>query len=114
MTGGALVLGRAHNNYDYKYELVRNGFLDWERKSTATSANYGVFKGWMDEYKVFSYKPDPESICNLAHGTLVAVGSNAEMAKQASLYPSYMHNRVSTALQLRGQPRVLYRQPKPR
>lgn len=100
MTGGALVLGRAHNHYDYRF--ARDGLLNWKR--TDTPANYAVFKGWMDEYKVFSYKPDFESICNLAHGTLLAVGSNVDMTKQADLYSSYMHNKVSTALQLRGQP----------
>jgi len=99
MTGGALVLGRAHNNYEIRYK--REGFLDWV--PTATPANYRVFKGWMDEYKVFSYKPDLETVCNLAHGTLVAVGTNEEMAKQAALYSEAMHAKVRTSLYLRGK-----------
>jgi hypothetical protein len=100
MTSGALVLGRAHNDYDKRYASWLDQLLG---NSTATPTNYRVFKGWMDEYKVFSYQPDPESICNLAHGTLVAVGSNAQMTGQAALYSVNMHNRVSNALQLRGQ-----------
>jgi hypothetical protein len=101
MTSGALVLGRAHNNYDKRFSSLLNQLSG---QSTATPANYRVFKGWMDEYKVFAYKPDLESICNLAHGTLVAAGTNAEMTQQAGLYSTYMHTKVSTALQLRGQP----------
>ena len=101
MTSGALVLGRAHNHYDQRFASLMDQLLG---KSTATPANYRVFKGWMDEYKVFSYKPDLESICNLAHGTLVAVESNAAMASQAALYSTVMHAKVSTALRLRGQP----------
>lgn len=101
MGAGALVLGRAHHDYDYRY----NNFWDWLLgKSTATAVNYRSFRGWMDEYKVFAWRPDPESICNLANGTLVATGSNAAMASQAALYGSAMHERISNALRLNGQP----------
>ncbi len=101
MKSGALVLGRAHNQYDKRFG---NFFDRLRNRSTATSVSYRVFKGWMDEYKVFAYRPDLESICNLAHGTLVATESNAQLESQAALYSSEMHDRVSTALQLRGQP----------
>jgi len=99
MTGGALVLGRAHNNYETRYK--REGLFNWV--PTTTPANYGVFKGWMDDYKVFAYQPDLETVCNLAHGTLVTTGTNVEMARQAALYSSTMHSKVSTALSLRGK-----------
>lgn len=101
MTGGALVLGRAHNRYDSRYTSW------WDRllgNSTATPVNYAVFRGWMDEYKLFSYQPDLESACNMAHGTLVAAGSNTALNNTTALYPSRMHDKVTTALQLRGQP----------
>lgn len=101
MKSGALVLGRAHNAYDKRYASLMDRLLG---RSTATPVSYGVFKGWMDEYKVFSYRPDLESVCNMAHGTLVATESNAQMDSQAALYSSLMHKRVSNALQLRGQP----------
>jgi hypothetical protein len=101
MTAGALVLGRDHHDYDKRY-------ANWLSRlfgiSTAARVNYRVFHGWMDEYKVFSYQPDPESLCNLAHGTLVAVESNAALAGQAALYPQPMHDRISHALEMRGQP----------
>jgi len=101
MGAGALVLGRGHHDYDARYA----GFWDWLfGRSTATAASYRVFEGWMDEYKVFSYQPDPESACNLAHGTLVAAGSNAALGQLAALYSAPMHARISQALQLRGQP----------
>lgn len=99
MTGGALVLGRPHNSYG-------NSLSSWQAMlglSNGSTTNHRAFKGWMDEYKVYAYKPDLETACNLAHGTLVAVGKNAQMARLASLYPAQMHSRVSTALQLRGQ-----------
>lgn len=101
MTGGALVLGRAHNSYDKRYS---NWLTRLFGISTATSANYGAYKGWMDEYKVFSWQPDPETACNLAHGTLLATGTNPQLAEQAKRYSSAMHGRITTALQLRGQP----------
>lgn len=81
MKGGTLVLGGTAN----------------------TVANQRAFKGWMDDYKVFSYKPDPETICNLAHGTLVVPGSNQNLATQAGLYSADMHGSISKALALRGQ-----------
>lgn len=84
MQGGTLVLGQDSN--------------------AQPSASVTGFKGWMDDYKVFSYKPDPESVCNLAHGTLVAPGTNAQVTQQAGLYSSEMHNRITRALELRGQP----------
>ena len=101
MQSGALVLGRGHHGYDARYASW------WDRlwgNSTAADVDYGVFKGWMDEYKVFAWRPDPESACNLAHGTLVAVGSNAQLASQAALYPAATHDKISQSLQLRGQP----------
>lgn len=101
MTGGALVLGRAENSYDKRYS---NWLTRLFGISTATSANYGAYKGWMDEYKVFSYQPDPESACNLAHGTLLATGTNPQLIEQAKRYSPAMHGLITRALQLRGQP----------
>lgn len=63
-----------------------------------------AFRGWMDDYKVFSYLPDLETACNLAHGTLVAPGSHPELQRQAQQYPPAMHERVSHALQVVGEP----------
>ena len=100
MTGGDLVLGRAHNSYDLRYA---NYWDQISNKPTATPANYGVFKGWMDDYKVFAYQPDLETACNLAHGTLVAPNTNTTMQTLAKLYPQAMHDKVSYELKMRGQ-----------
>lgn len=100
MTGGAMVLGRAHNG-------LSNGAAGLQSIFGFTSGvtkKHQAFRGWMDEYKVYAYKPDLETACNIAHGTLVAVGGNTQMARLASLYPAQMHARVSAALQLRGKP----------
>lgn len=101
MAGGALVLGRDHHSYDVRFASWWDALL---LNSTATDVDYAVFRGWMDEYKVFSYRPDPETVCNLANGTLVAVGSSPAMESIASVYSAPMHDRISTALKLRGQP----------
>lgn len=101
MKGGDLVLGYPHNTYAPRYA----SFKDFLRgKSTATQANYAAFKGWMDEYKVFAYEPDAETICNLAHGTLVGAGSNAAMIEQAKRYPTHMHDQISQVLMQNGKP----------
>lgn len=120
MTPGALVLGRAHNSFDGRN--AADSLLKQISSQTARIGSWlggsaekvsGVllpsqpghlsFKGWMDDYKVFSYRPDFETVCNMAHGTLVAAGRSASVSALAADYPSAMHNKVSNALELRGQ-----------
>lgn len=99
MTGGAMVLGWPYNYVVNSKTSLQSLF----GLSGSATKNHRAFKGWMDEYKVFAYKPDLETACNLAHGTLTAVGKNDRMASLAKLYPAQMHERVSDALRVRGQ-----------
>lgn len=64
------------------------------------------FHGWLDEFKVFAYEPNLESICNFAHGTLVGLGESysSSASDRADLYPQDQHDRISHQLALYGQP----------
>ena len=64
-----------------------------------------AFKGWMDEFKVFAYDPDPESICNFAHGTLVGLPESYDgiWREQAGQYAGQSHQFVSEELKSYGQ-----------
>ena len=66
-----------------------------------------AFKGWMDEFKVFAYEPEPESICNFAHGTLVGLPQdyNGYWRDIANRYQPESHEFVSAELKSYGQPR---------
>ncbi len=58
-------------------------------------------RGWLDEFKVFSYRPDLESVCNHAHGTLMGFEKEEGSPKWfevASRYPQVSHDIVSQAL----------------
>lgn len=55
------------------------------------------FRGWIDEFKVFAYVPDPEVVCNHAHGTLVEVIDDDELLRLGTCYPGWAHQRVADA-----------------
>lgn len=74
--------------------------------SVGSSAKSPIaFKGWIDEFKVFAHEPTLESICNLAHGTLVGLPSNYEgrWRDTADNFPALMHELVSSELASYGQ-----------
>ncbi|MCG8669120.1 MAG: hypothetical protein MI867_06870 [Pseudomonadales bacterium] len=64
------------------------------------------FRGWMDEFKMFAYEPNLESICNFAHGSLVGLPSGYEgyWRNIANQYPSKSHEFVSNELSSYGEP----------
>lgn len=65
-----------------------------------------AFRGWMDEFKVFAYEPNPESICNFAHGSLIGLPADyqGEWRDQANLYSSESHAYVTHQLESYGEP----------
>ena len=65
-----------------------------------------AFRGWMDEFKVFAYQPNPEVVCNFAHGTLVGLPNNytGALASQAGGYGPGSHQYVTDELLEYGQP----------
>lgn len=65
-----------------------------------------AFKGWLDEFKVFAYEPNAESICNFGHGTLVALPDKyqGQWREIATQYPAASHDYVSQELASYGQP----------
>ena len=67
---------------------------------TLTENNMGM-RGWLDEFKVFTYRPDLESVCNHAHGTLMGFEkeqSSPKWFEVASSYPQVSHDIVSQEL----------------
>ncbi|MCC1498158.1 hypothetical protein J1C54_15155 [Alcanivorax sp. 1008] len=63
------------------------------------------FRGWMDEFKVFAWAPNPEVVCNFAHGTLVGLPDSysGSLATQAGRYSAAAHDYVSDELAEYGQ-----------
>ena len=58
-------------------------------------------RGWLDEFKVFAYRPDLESVCNHAHGSLMGLEAKEDSEKWfavASQYLQSSHDIVSQAL----------------
>lgn len=65
-----------------------------------------AFKGWIDEFKVFAYRPTPEAICNAGHGTLMGLPDtyDGEWKALADRYAANAHASVSRFLSAYGQP----------
>ena len=63
-------------------------------------------RGWTDELLVFADRPDLETVCNLAHGTMIgSAGPIAGTWGQVSgAYPSSTHAAISAALTSGGEP----------
>lgn len=64
-----------------------------------------AFKGWLDEFKVFAYQPNPESICNFGHGTLIGLPDSYQglWRERAGQYQADSHQIVSQELASYGQ-----------
>lgn len=64
-----------------------------------------AFKGWMDEFKVFAYRPNPEVICNFGHGTLMGVPENydGDWKPVAERYAGNSHASITRFLSAYGQ-----------
>lgn len=64
-----------------------------------------AFKGWMDEFKVFATEPNPETVCNYGHGTLVGLPADYQGSWRniANLYDAQSHHYVSDELAGYGQ-----------
>jgi hypothetical protein len=58
------------------------------------------FRGWVDELRVVSGGRDPESVCNLAHGTLRGLDAvdNAADFAHAGNYPRTSHEEIRARL----------------
>ena len=72
-------------------------------------SNASGLMGWVDEFKVFAYAPDMESVCNHAHGTLIGVDDlpqSNNWKKVAEKHGQGLHNHVSDAIIKGG--RILY------
>lgn len=107
-------------------EIFINGFLHHTLTSTETinrdnfrpvpgklqlgkatfRKDQSAFRGWIDEFKVFAYEPNPELICNYAHGSLVGLPTSYDgpWKEVANLYAPESHNYVSQELASYGEP----------
>ena len=107
MIPGDLALGLNHNDNPGLIGGLLNGLLggllNGDSQGSAASARQVAFKGWMDDFKVFSYQPDLETACNFSHGTLLGLDSDSSLVEAAALYSPEMHGAVSRELAIRGQ-----------
>ncbi|MBJ7539673.1 hypothetical protein [Marinomonas transparens] len=66
-----------------------------------TESSDNGFRGWLDDFKVFAYRPDLESTCNHGYGTLVGIpadSQNTKWSQIASQYSATSHQRISDAI----------------
>lgn len=102
-------LHHAWSGTPYMTDIERDNFRPVPGKlrigKGSTLSKKGAFKGWLDEFKVFAYKPNVESICNYAHGTLVGLPNQYEgkWRDAANLYSTESHRYVSRVLASYGQ-----------
>ncbi|MCQ3830387.1 LamG domain-containing protein, partial [Microbulbifer elongatus] len=63
------------------------------------------FRGWIDDFKVFSETVNPEVACNHAKGTLAGITGSApsNWRTHASAFPADSHSEISDVLQQFGQ-----------
>ncbi len=66
-------------------------------QATEDEGGYRGYRGWIDDFKVFAYAPNPEVACNHAHGTIVEVVSEPALETAAALYPEWAHAEVASA-----------------
>lgn len=73
-------------------KLVVGNDTSWGRKKP--------FRGWIDEFKVFAYRPNFESLCNFAHGTLIGLPNEYEgpWKNKADLYAPMSHESLTIEL----------------
>lgn len=62
-------------------------------------------RGWLDELKVFAREPGPETLCNLAGGTLVGfeAGIGHSLEPVADRYPTWAHAEIHGRLEQQGR-----------
>jgi hypothetical protein len=56
---------------------------------TAYNLPAPAFKGWVDEIKVYARALDPETVCNLGHGTLRRIDGVSSLDAQAARYTTH-------------------------
>ncbi|MCA8954156.1 MAG: hypothetical protein KDE27_31905 [Planctomycetes bacterium] len=71
----------------------------------ANASTAGIV-GWVDELKVFAHTFDPETLCNLAGGTLIGLDpayAGEWKTQFADRFPAWIHGEVTAALRNRGE-----------
>lgn len=113
-------LGFVVDNGGRRVEFYLDGFLanTWTSATTSlfrlspgtlrvgATPSVAGFRGWIDEFKVVLRRPDPETLCNHARGTLLGLPAtySGNWDAVAARYPSASHTAITTALMLRSQP----------
>ncbi|MBK7975353.1 MAG: hypothetical protein IPK07_19400 [Deltaproteobacteria bacterium] len=55
------------------------------------------FRGWIDDLHVLAHGVDAEVACNQAHGTLVRIDANSQLAAASDAYPEWAHHEIASA-----------------
>ena len=74
--------------------------------TAGTASGQGGFVGWLDELKLFAYRPTAEVMCNHARGTLMSLtqASDQIWVDRADLYPTAVHDAIGAKLAASGHP----------
>lgn len=106
-----------------RVQLLLNGFLlaEWNGAASApplfrlvpgqlvlgapATPQQLAFRGWIDEFKIFSEQFNAETACNMAQGTLIGLPSayNGTWRTVANRHPASAHDAVTKTLQMNGR-----------
>ncbi len=91
---------RADDNAEPIFQFSEGALL----LGKSTQAGVSPFNGWMDEFKVYAHSVTLESVCNHAHGTLLALEEDyqGELSEVSANYSAEQQAIVSQELSMKG------------
>lgn len=91
-----------YNGYALEDVRIEEGFLKITEGDLVVGGS-GGFRGWVDDFKVFAQKMNPELACNHAGGTLIGVDANSEWQAVADRYPQSSHGAIAQRVSASGR-----------
>lgn len=91
-----------HNGYAFGNIRIDDGFFNITSGDLIVGGNNG-FMGWIDDFKVFAQRSNPEVACNHAAGTLIGIDGNSSWNDVAGRYPQASHAAINGLVSASGR-----------
>ncbi len=94
-----------HNGFAFSTFRIEEGFFDIVPGQLVVGGESSAtgFRGWIDDFKVFAQRLNPEIACNHAGGTLVGIENNSNWQNVAGRYPAEFHDAVNQSVSASGR-----------